>query len=310
MFDLRYHIASLAAVFIAIAIGVVIGVAIASGGEVDSVTRSIQEGQIGRLERQLEAANDRADRAQEQQQAARELMDKAYPALMANRLEGKRIAVLYVGPVTDDLQRDVEQTLTAAGAEEPASVTALTLPIDSAAIDASLASDPDAVQFSGEENLETLGRALGAELVTGADSSLWDALDTTLVEQRGGAILGSLDGVVVAQSWLPAIDADVQEQQDQARTKRLVEGILNGLRASGASVVGVASSDDDDAEARLATFKDVGISTVNDVDQLPGRLALALLLAGGDPGDYGAGEGAANGVAPPIEPLPATTAAE
>ena len=38
MFDLRYHVASLAAVFIALAVGIVIGVAIASGGSVEDAT--------------------------------------------------------------------------------------------------------------------------------------------------------------------------------------------------------------------------------------------------------------------------------
>ena len=60
---------------------------------------------------------------------------------------------------------------------------------------------------------------------------------------------------------------------------------------------------------RWPCFADLGLSTVNDVDQLPGRVALALLLGGGEPGDYGVGDGATAGVSPPIEPVPATTGA-
>jgi hypothetical protein len=45
-----------------------------------------------------------------------------------------------------------------------------------------------------------------------------------------------------------------------------------------------------------------GVSSVDDVDTLPGRLALALLLAGGDPGHYGTKE-TADAVVPRIEPL-------
>jgi hypothetical protein len=38
-----------------------------------------------------------------------------------------------------------------------------------------------------------------------------------------------------------------------------------------------------------------------------GRLTLALLLAGGQPGHYGLSESASDGVTPPIEPVATTT---
>ena len=74
MFDLRYHMASLAAVFIALAVGIVIGVAIASGGSVEDATKSFREQQIRSLEQQLEAVQARADLSEDQRQAVEDLM--------------------------------------------------------------------------------------------------------------------------------------------------------------------------------------------------------------------------------------------
>ena len=52
----------------------------------------------------------------------------------------------------------------------------------------------------------------------------------------------------------------------------------------------------------LEAYRNRGISTVDDIDLTAGRLALALLLAGAQPGHYGFGESATDGSVPPIEP--------
>ena len=46
------------------------------------------------------------------------------------------------------------------------------------------------------------------------------------------------------------------------------------------------------------------VSSVDDVEALSGRVALALLLAGGPTGHYGIKDSATDGVAPPIDSIP------
>ena len=46
MFDLRYHVASLAAVFLALVIGILVGVGIADRGYVDKAQRGLLEQRI------------------------------------------------------------------------------------------------------------------------------------------------------------------------------------------------------------------------------------------------------------------------
>ena len=56
MFDLRYHVASLTAVFIALIIGILVGVGISSGGFVKKSERRILNDQIEKVQRELDAA--------------------------------------------------------------------------------------------------------------------------------------------------------------------------------------------------------------------------------------------------------------
>src|SRR5947209_16856662 len=99
MFDLRYHVASLAAVFFALVIGILVGVALASHGLGNAERKKLQaelsgaQGRINDLK-----ASAQADKAETQFASA------AYEAVMANRLRGRQIAVLFVGPVDNTIR--------------------------------------------------------------------------------------------------------------------------------------------------------------------------------------------------------------
>jgi hypothetical protein len=307
MFDLRYHVASLAAVLLAIAVGIVIGVAIASGGEVEKRTLDLRESQIADLEQQLEAAQAQAEQSNRDQGGIEDLVEQSYSALMENRLSGKEVAVVFLGPLDGGLRRDIEKTLTDARAGSPVRVTALELPIDVTAIDDLLDDDSTLAAYVGDAQLGDLGEALGRELVFGGETPLWDLLDDQIVEERTGALTSSVDGVVVARSWIPEETEDPAEEGRHSQTEALLVGLLRGLNESGLPVVGVEESRSE--LSTVGAYRDVGISSVDNVDTLAGRMALGLLLAGGEPGTYGTKD-SADAVLPPIEPLTVATVVE
>ena len=111
--------------------------------------------------------------------------------------------------------------------------------------------------------------------------------------------------MVVVQTWYPEEDADADQQTKDDATQSLFEGLVRGLENTGVPVVGVEATSAPDED--LALFRQQGVSSVDDVDTLPGRLALALLLGGAEPGQYGVKDSAADGVAPPVEPVSTTT---
>jgi hypothetical protein len=305
VFDLRYHLASLAAVFIAIAVGIVIGVAIASGGSLEEATQSLQqslqEERIKSLEAELDDAHASVEGLEGQQRAIAEVMGDVYPTLVADRLAGKRVAVLYIGPVNGTIRSSVERTLNDAGSGSSASGTVLALPIDVEAVDDLLGSDPLSLHYVGDARLDDLGAALARELATGGETPLWDLLANQLVEERTGAFTDPVDGVVVTRSWWPEPSGDPATEERDRRTDEFLSGFLDELGRLSIPAVGVEASSSDPSGIEL--YRETGLSSVDNVDTLPGRLVLALLLGGAEQGHYGTKD-SAEAVMPPLRSVP------
>jgi uncharacterized membrane protein len=301
MFGLRYHVASLAAVFVALAVGILLGVAVSgklTDVGADAELQNLRDENEG-LRDDLDAAQAAADAADAQGEGAEQLFARAYPTLMDGRLEGKNVGVLFLGPADGSVRAEVEGALADADAGAPTRVVALDVPVDSADLQAALEGNELLTSYMDDDgDYSDLGRELGRELAAG-DDSLWTILQSQLVEEQTGSASVPLDGAVVVTTWQPA-DDDTGDASEATGT--LMEGLVGGLDGAGIPVVGVAESG---GPARvLEAYRDQGISSVDHIDVPAGRLALALLLAGGQPGHYGFGEGASDGVVPPIEPLP------
>ena len=219
MFDLRYHVASLAAVFFALVIGILVGVALASHGLGNAERKKLQA-DLSRAEGRIDDLKGaaQADKAETQFASA------AYDAVMANRLQGARIAVLFVGPVDNTIRTAVEGTVTDAGA----SVTrmrAITVPVNAHSIEGALAKRSSLASFAvGPKRFLNVGRELATEFVTGKDTTLWDALEGQLVEVRSGPGKHPVDGVVLVRT---------AEPQTRLASAQLVAGLLRAFGDGG-----------------------------------------------------------------------------
>ncbi len=293
MFDLRYHVASLAAVFLALIIGILVGVGIADRGFVDKGTRLLLERQVTKLQKQLDQTAQQAGNLGQEQDAARTYINQTYPVLVRNRLRGKRIAVVFVGSVDGGVRSAVTRALTDAGGQQ-LRLRALKVPIDAPQIDAVLASNPTAGSFRGLGRFEALGRALGQELMLGGETPLWNALSDALVEQREGGSKDPADGVIVVRTAKPQRDG----------TSRYLLGLYSGLGSAGVPAVGVEASDA--RKSAVSVYRQAGLSSVDDIDTPAGRLALVLLLQGAPGGQYGLKQTAEQGPLPPLQRVAAS----
>ncbi|MGH3020903.1 MAG: copper transporter [Gaiellaceae bacterium] len=306
MFGLRYHVVSLAAVFVALAVGILLGVAIS--GKVTDAGEGLEEELLrdenSRLQEDVDAARAAEEAATQRGEATEQLLARAYPALMDGRLDGESVAVLFLGPTDGSLRAEVEGALADADAGAPAHVISLEVPVDGADLGAALEGDELLAAYADEDaDFSDLGRELGRELVEDGDAPLWSALSSRLVEERTGNVSEPVDSAVVVVTWMPPPEEEELDEQaaaDLEATTSLMDGLVGGLDAAGIPVVGVASSGAPPEVGEL--YRDQGISSVDDVDVQAGRLALALLLAGAEPGHYGLGDDT-DGVIPPIEPL-------
>jgi 6,7-dimethyl-8-ribityllumazine synthase len=278
VFDLRYHVASLAAVFLALVLGILVGAAISDPGLADSAENQTLRDQIARLQERLDVA---ADRGREED-AAQAFVAAAYGAVMEERLRDRAVAVIFVGGVDEGIRSAVTNAIDDAGG------TLLRL----RAVRVPGADDvPDAVASPAE-----MGSVLAQEFVSGGETPVWDEIADTLVEERRGAILDPADGVVVV---VRATETSADPSGDE-----FIRGLLEGVQGS-IPVVAVESTRTEPSAVDL--YEDADMSIVDNVDAAVGRVSLAVLLAGGQPGHYGVGDGRDALVPPiqPVEPVPA-----
>ena len=294
MFDLRYHAASLAAVFLALIIGILVGVGITRGGFVSSAERGVLNSQISALKDQRDTAAQRITQLEQEEQANQDYVQATYPALMADRLRDKKIVLVSVGDMDPSVRSSVIQALRDAGAPYPVRIRTLKVPIDDPTLDAALVGHPALAQYRGSDKLPDLGHALADELVAGDKTPLWDLLAPELVQEQQGGSRAAADGVVVARS--------VKAQKDG--TARFLQGFYSGLAGAGVPAVGVEISGA--ASSAIPAFERSSLSTVDSIDNAPGQLALALVLAGGEKGNYGVEGTATDGVLP-LVPAQTTT---
>jgi hypothetical protein len=292
MFDLRYHVASLAAVFIALIIGILVGVGLAGSG----VTKDAELKGVKLQNAALSASLDQANAQIQSLGRTQKAFGLSYPALMANRLAGKKVAVLFIGPADAKISGAIARTLADAGARPVLRLRAISVPINVQAIDDVLFQRPAFVKYVGDDKLGLLGKALASEFALGGDSPLWTLLSRQLVEERSGVAKQRADAVVVVRTVKP----------QQGASARFLTGLLGGLTIGGTTVVGVEAAATQ--PSTVPAFTKRSLPTVDDVDQPVGRLSLAVLLAGGTSGTghYGVKDGAI-AVLPPVNPVfPAT----
>jgi hypothetical protein len=294
MFDFRYHVASLAAVFFALVIGILVGVALASHGLGNTERKRLEE-DLRRAESQAEVLRAQVEATQSEAAADRAFVEGAYKSVMANRLKGKKIAVLFIGSSEKVRRSAITSALADAGAgSQPLRVRFVKVPIDPQVLAQKLGKKPLLANYSGLDQLQNLGHDLGQEFVAGTDTPLWSALQGVIVEEKSGPGKPAADGVVIVRTAEP----------QTGPTALFLKGLYAGLADVGVPAVGVEQTKEE--VSAIKAFQRAGFSTVDDIETPTGKLALVALLA--DPllsGSYGTKK-TAKAPLPAITPLPAT----
>jgi hypothetical protein len=292
MFDFRYHVASLAAVFFALVIGILVGVALASHGLGNTERKRLEE-DLRRAESQADVLRTQVATLMNDGAVDRAFVEGTYKSVMASRLKGKRIAVLFIGSSENSRRAAITSALSDASAGTPLRIRFVKVPIDPIALARKLAAKPVLASYAGPDRLQNLGHDLGQEFVHGTDTPLWNALQNLIVEEKAGPSKPPADGVVIARTVTP----------QTGPTASFLKGFYAGLAEAGVPAVGVEPTK---GQSAIKAFQRAGFSTVDDIDTRIGKLALVALLA--DPmltGNYGTRR-SAQAPLPPISPLPAT----
>jgi hypothetical protein len=295
--NFRYHVVSLTAVFLALAIGLVVGTAALNGPAADALND-----QVNALSRQNQQYRDHVNQLIEDANRQEDFASAAAPYMLANRLQGRRVVVVaassankLVGPVLDTLQQAGAKVTGQVEIEDkfldPANSNEL---LDMANLSKGSIGDLP----TNSNGVETATALLAAVLMDHAPIvSTEDTKQVLAAYNSGGYIVvtGDVTGpaeAVVLIAGPPAVDRDAAKKNAAALT------MVEQFDKAGQIVLGIDGVGGDgnvvrDVRGDPTLAKTV--STVDNVSTPQGRVVLGLALAeqfGGHAGQYGFGDGA------------------
>jgi hypothetical protein len=269
-YSARYHATSLIAVFLALAVGILIGAEF--GGDALTETRkNLEQSLVGNLQ----DARSRADDLSGELGNANEFDEKIYPVLTRDRLMGKRIAVIAMGGLPGEITSAVEEAIGPTGATL-VGVGVVREPVDVNGMAAELTDTRFEEIRTVPEQLTELGVGVGRQIVIGG--TLPELVRGQMFSRASGEF-GPLDAVIVVRDQPEGMGPVQRSTANQLET-----AILGGITATRVPVVGVESTSTEPSS--ISFFQSNDLSTVDDIDNTAGKVALVAALNGAE-GSFG-----------------------
>ncbi|PYF99132.1 Copper transport outer membrane protein, MctB [Georgenia satyanarayanai] len=324
MIDFRYHLVSLIAVFLALALGILLG-----AGPLNQPLGDQLTGQVEELREDRDRLRTELEVSEAERETRDQFLDEVAPATLGSRLEGRSVAVVVLPAANEDDVADVRLRLEQAGATVTGQVQVTEAWTDpgTATFRSSFAGQIlgylDPAPQDGADAGVILGTALGQALTRGdVDGTLTTDAETLLellvsaedplvelTEEPGQAANATV--VVAPRSEATGPEETPEPADVETREQRLAEevALARGVAATGEGtvVVGSAATELDlisavraDADAAQA------VTTTDSIAELTGRLSVPMALAvdiSGEVGHYGVGA-EATALVPPAVYLP------
>lgn len=312
MIDFRYHLVSLISVFLALAVGIVLG-----AGPLRESLGTQLAGQVEQLRSDKETLRTQNDRLTAQNDQLGTYIEQSAPRLVAGTLTGRTVAIVADDDTTRASTDEVSSLVTAAGGSVPVRIVLGDMLWDpskaSARTDAVAAlreAAPD-LQLTGKDDSQRLASAVSDVLVDPATSlpaaqrtAALDALSKAQVVQSDGALTGPVDTIVYAGAAPDALADASDDTATAASRAQALAAVQTSLLARPAAlhvptvVAGATPGSDDTTGVIRIVRGDSRFDVVSSVDGLQrpdGPPVVVLALAeqvGGGQGDYGTGAGA------------------
>ena len=308
MISLRRHVLTLVAVFLALAVGVVLGST--------SVATSIRDAVVEREE--TTAA--RLEASQEDLAAERIAVDRLdslagdlTPVVVDGRLDGRPVLTIVAPGASDEDVSAEREVIDAAGGIDAGRVTLTDKAVDpeaDAELQALVANLPIGTAPAADADLGTqLGTALGrAGLLRAEDAEPHledDDRETVLTTLADAGIIGYEPGTLRPGQLALVVTGPRDEESTGVRVAALAR-TLDGEGAGAVVAVRTGDSGGRDAVSILRSSAEEDVSTIDDAGTEAGRLATTLALAeqlDGGQGHYGLRPDA-TAAAPSLPPTP------
>jgi Copper transport outer membrane protein, MctB len=269
-YSARYHATSLIAVFLALAVGILIGAEF--GGDALTETRkNLENSIVGNLQEE----RSKVAELNGELGHANEFDEKVYPVLTRDRLQGKRIALIAFGGLPGEITSGVENALGPSGATL-VGVGVVREPVELETLAEQLSNTRFSEIRTDPEQLTELGTGVGRQIVIGGP--LTEVVRGQLFSRASGEF-GALDGVIVVRDQPEGMGPVQRSTANQLETS-----MLAGITATGVPTVGVESTTTEPSS--ISFFQANNLSSVDDIDITAGQVALVFALSG-DEGSFG-----------------------
>jgi Copper transport outer membrane protein, MctB len=318
--DFRYHIVSIVAVFLALAVGVVLGSATLNG----PITKELRKSVVAlRHEENSQISQNQSLR--HQNKSDQEWAQGAGPVLLSHLLAGERVVLVRAPGAPGDVTDGVTQALTQAGAKVTGQVNVQAKffdPKTATRDDLSLLTQrltPSGVSLrSGTVQSQAAQLIASAILtqdgigqpVTGSQDSAGAAILSGFAS--GGFLSVSAPSMVRATLAVVIIPASPPAANDSSQTSQGLVTLSQQLNGAAQATVVTGSMNGSGPGSAIELIRSAsntgGLSTVDNADTTSGQIVVAQalyeLLAKAKPASYGTGSGA-SAVGPSPMPTPA-----
>jgi hypothetical protein len=326
--DFRYHLVSIVAVFLALAIGIVLG-----STELQGPAYNLLDKTTSKLQNELGQVSGQRDAAQQQATEGEMYAQAVEPTVLHDLLAGQRLLIVTEPGAQSSVVSGISSAALAAGASITGQVNLATKFFDTSgtaqdslnqttldvaqaaglSLDSSATYQQQAAQVIASEILvKAPASSAGkppADQVTEA-STMLQAYAASQFLSTTGQPASPATLVVVVTPQTPPSDGSA-DQLDQ-----VLVPVVTELAAKSSATVVVGSSAGSGAGSPIAVLRSNNISsqvsTVDDADLVAGQTvamqALAMGLAGGKAGSYGFTANGASAIAPSPAPTPSVSA--
>ncbi len=277
MFDLKYHKASLIAVFLALGVGILVGSTMVGG----NILVDQQKKMIDRLEEQFYVLREREKVLEEENRYRNQIIanyenysQALLPLLVKDRLAGYKAAVVVSGD--SDIPAGMLNTLSIAGVEVISKIVVLAnMELDDSEmrkqfLDYYRLSDADRNTLR-----HYIATSVAAVIANKADISVVDMLQENDLVKFSGSSINAVDGVILLGG---------SNTLNRFFVQSFDQGLIDYLTSNNIKVFGVEKSEVNNSY--MEYYRKNNISTVDNVDMSPGQISLIFAMEG-EAGHYG-----------------------
>ncbi|GIM96337.1 copper transporter [Paractinoplanes toevensis] len=304
MINFRYHVVSLTAVFLALAIGLVVGTAALNGPVADNL-----KNQITALNKDLSSKRDQINQNREEINRSQEFATEIAPFYLADKLTTRKLAVVAL-PGTSEFADAVISMLKVAGATVTAKVTVQDKFFDPnmniELLDLAGQSSQPSIQMENlplnSDGVETASAQIASALLQHTGTQQPSANDVTalLTAYTKGSYISVDKGALGGAEGAVIISGEPYTDKDAA--KKNAAGVTMATQFSKAKPLVVAGLGVGDGNVISAVRGDPtlvkDISTVDNASTVQGQVATAMVtserLVQGKVGQYGLNAGASS----------------